>query len=137
MWIEILWKRTWIKLLKLTLSFYNKPQSKYVSHVSNVKNPSPFKTLGPCTKWVLWLWIYPYGKRCKLATSLFLMWNLKVNKWKYKVKIWRPNEKQSWKCGIHIIQKLIKIMASRIIKFDTKHCLHLVFVGSSREAKYC
>jgi hypothetical protein len=31
------------------------------------------------------------------------------------------NVKQSWKCDIHIIQKSIEMMASRIIKFDTKH----------------
>jgi hypothetical protein len=48
MWFENLWKHTWIKLLKLILSSYNKPQSKYVSHVSNVKNPNPFKAFKPC-----------------------------------------------------------------------------------------
>jgi hypothetical protein len=55
---------------------------------------------------------------------MFLMWNLDANKLcQYKVKNWRPNAKQSWKCGmIHIVQKSIKSMASRIIKFDTKHC---------------
>jgi len=42
------------------------------------------------------------------------MWNLKVNKWHYKIKSWQPNAKQSWKCGIPI-QKSIEIMFIRII----------------------
>jgi hypothetical protein len=60
MGFENLCKHTWIKLLKLTLSSYNKPQSKYVSHVSNVINLSPFKAFGPCIKWLLWLWMSPH-----------------------------------------------------------------------------
>ncbi len=60
MWFENLCKHIWIKLLKLTLSFYNKPQSKCVSDVSNVINPSPFQAFGPCNKWLLWLWMYPH-----------------------------------------------------------------------------
>jgi hypothetical protein len=58
-WFENLWKHTWIKLLKLTLSSYNKPQSKYASHVSNVINPSPFKAFKPHINWLLWLRMYP------------------------------------------------------------------------------
>ncbi len=57
-WFENLWKHTWIRLLKLTLSSYKKPQSKNVNHVSNVINHNPFKTFGPSTRCLLWLWMY-------------------------------------------------------------------------------
>jgi hypothetical protein len=30
-----------------------------------------------------------------LAINLFLMWNLEVNKWHYKIKSWQSNAKQS------------------------------------------